>query len=100
MPPERAGKYFNVDNVRKDLTAEEYVKYATKKGQTAYEILTGLTQSQAYKAMDDTEKAEAVAAVYTYSNAVAKAAVSNYKPDGWVAKRRGWDGTHGCCGSP
>ena len=39
--PERAGKYFNVDNVRKDLTAEEYVKYATKKGQTAYEVVAG-----------------------------------------------------------
>lgn len=84
--PSRAAKYFKVSGERKDLTAEEYVKYATKKGQTAYELMEALTKTSAYKAMDDAEKVEAVEAVYTYANAVAKTAVSNYKPEGWVAK--------------
>lgn len=84
--PSRAAKYFNVGGARKDLTAEEYVKYATKKGQTSYSLLAKMTKTSAYKAMDDAEKAEAVAKVYEYANAVAKATVSNYKPDGWVAK--------------
>lgn len=84
--PSRAAKYINVDNERKDLTGEEYVKYATKKGQTAYDLMAGLTKSSAYKAMSDTEKVEAVKKVYEYANAVGKAAVSSYKPDGWVAK--------------
>lgn len=84
--PSRAAKYFNVDGERKDLTGEEYVKYATAKGQTAYDILSGLTANAAYQSMDDASKAEAVGKVYEYANAVAKTAVSDYKPEGWVAK--------------
>ena len=84
--PSRAAKYFTVDGKRKDLTAEEYVKYAQKKGQTAYTALTGLTQNSAYKAMDEVDKADAVSKVYEYANAVAKSSVSSFKPDGWVAK--------------
>ena len=84
--PSRAAKYFNVDGERKDLTAEEYVKYATKRGQTAYSMMEGLTKSKAYRALDNTDKVDAVSKVYEYANAVGKAAVSNFKPDGWVAK--------------
>ena len=36
--------------------------------------------------MDDASKAEAVGKVYEYANAVAKTAVSDYEPEGWVAK--------------
>lgn len=84
--PSRAAKYFNVDGERKDLAAEEYVKYAQKKGQTAYTALSGLTQNSTYKAMDDTDKADAVSKVYEYANAVAKSSVSDFTADGWVAK--------------
>ncbi|MBQ3557881.1 MAG: hypothetical protein IJA11_08830 [Oscillospiraceae bacterium] len=84
--PSRAAKYFNVDGERKDLTAQEYVKYATAKGQTAYKVLTALTGSQAYRKMSDAEKAEAVGLVYDYANATAKTKVSAYKPEGWIAK--------------
>lgn len=84
--PSRAAKYFNVDGERKDLTAQEYVKYAQVKGQTAYKVLTALTGSQAYRKMSDAEKAEAVGLVYDYANATAKTKVSAYKPEGWIAK--------------
>ena len=84
--PARAAKYFNVGGVRKDLTAEEYVKYATTQGQTAYSLLAELTAGSAYRAMDDAEKADAVGKCFEYAKAVAKASVSDYKPEGWVAK--------------
>lgn len=90
--PSRAAKYFNVYNKvteqseRKDLTAEEYVKYAQKKGQTSYSLLTGLTANSAYKGMDSADQVDAISKCYEYANAVAKASISSYKPDGWVAK--------------
>jgi hypothetical protein len=88
--PSRAAKYFTVDKERKDLTAEEYVKYATKKGQTAYTVLTGLIESTAYKAMSDGEKVDAISRVYDYANVAAKMEVSNYDPAGtsqaWAGK--------------
>ena len=84
--PSRAVLYVTVDGERKDLTAEEYVKYAQNKGQTAYNILTELTAGAAYQAATDDVKAEMVDLVYQYSNDTAKASVSSYKPDGWVAK--------------
>lgn len=83
--PSRAKKSFPVNKAEKNLTADEYVKFAQKKGQTAYTVLTSLTQSSAYKAMDDTDKADAISKVYSYADAVAKMSVSNYKPDGWIA---------------
>lgn len=84
--PDRAGKYFNVDKVRIDLTAEQYVKYATAKGQTAQKLMTALTKSSAYKAMSNADKVDAVSMVYEYANAVAKTKVSGYKLDGWAKK--------------
>lgn len=84
--PSRAVRYVTVDGERKDLTAEEYVKYAQNKGQTAYNILTELTAGASYQAATDDVKAEMVDLVYQYSNDTAKASVSSYKPDGWVAK--------------
>ena len=87
--PSRAAKYFTVDKERKDLTAEEYVKYATEKGQTAYQMLTSLVGSSAYQQLDDALKVEAIGKVYDYANVVAKMAVSEYEPtsaEKWVTK--------------
>ncbi len=83
--PERAGKYFTVDGKRKDLTAEEYVRYATLKGQKSYELVSALVQSKEYKALDDGEKVKAVDEAYSFADQKAKQAVSNYKPDAWVS---------------
>lgn len=84
--PSRAARYFTVDKERKDLTAEEYVKYATAKGEKAYDILTELTESKAYEAMDNPEKVDIISRVYTYANATAKTAVSDYEPALWISK--------------
>ena len=84
--PSRAAKYFTVDSERVDLTGEEYVKYATRKGQTAYDLTTKLTQSGQYKAMTNEQKVRAIEEVYDYANQTAKAAVSGYKVEAWVEK--------------
>ena len=87
--PSRADKSFPVDKEVKKLTGDEYVKYATVKGQTSYKLLTALTNSAAYKAMNDETKADVVSEVYAYANAVAKMEVSDYKPESsmkWVTK--------------
>lgn len=83
--PSRPKKYFNVDGERKDLTAEEYVEYATEKGQLSYDILTNLTGQKEYDKLPDAEKARAVELAFEYANAIAKTKVSDYEPDGWVA---------------
>ena len=82
--PERADKYFTVDGKRKDLTAEEYVKYATLKGTKSYELVSDLVKSKTYKSLSDEEKAEAVRKAYDYANQKAKKAIANYKPETWV----------------
>ena len=84
--PERADKYFTVDGKRKDLTAEEYVRYATLKGQKSYKLVSDLVKSKAYKKLSNEEKAKAVREVYDYANQKAKEAISKYKPEAWVAK--------------
>ena len=84
--PERPGRYIIVDGARKDLTGEEYVQYATQRGQTQYQLLEGLLDNPAYQGLSDEDKAEVVGDVYSYADAVSKAAVSDYQPDGWTAK--------------
>ena len=84
--PKRAAKYFTVDGERKDLTAEEYVTYATKKGQNAYKLLRDLTASKQYQKLSDAEKADAVKEVYDLANQTAKASISDYGPESWIQK--------------
>lgn len=86
--PQTAPKYFNVDKVRYDLSADEWVKYQTEKGQGAYEMLTRLVNSSAYRSLTDAQKAEAVADIYTYANEKAKSvAVPAYATTtSWIGK--------------
>ena len=84
--PQRAPKSFTVNKENKQLTGEEYVKYATKRGQTSYKIVSELTGLASYKSMSDGDKADAVAKAYEYANVVGKMSVSNYQTDGWAAK--------------
>ena len=84
--PERADKYFTVDGERKDLTADEYVRYATLKGEKSYKLVSDLVKSRAYQKLSDEEKVKAVKEVYDYANQKAKQAISNYKPETWVSE--------------
>lgn len=84
--PSRAGKYFELDGNRVDLTAEQYVTYATEKGRTSYNIVTDIVSDAEYEDLTDGDKARAIQLAYEYANAVAKTKVSEYQPEGWVAK--------------
>lgn len=70
--PSKAPKYLTVDGERRDLTAEEYVNYATLRGQTAYDMLTDLTGSSVYRKMSDKDKVKAVGEIYSYAADLAK----------------------------
>lgn len=87
--PQRAPKYFTVDGERKDLTAEEYVKYATEKGRASYAIVGGMTASDIYKGLEDAEKAACVKDAYTYANETARTEVGGKITDSWVEKAKG-----------
>lgn len=81
--PTTAQRYIEVDGERKDLTAEEYQKYARKLGTERYSLLQEAMQLPAYKGMSAQEKADYIADLYSYAGAVAKADVSSYQLDGW-----------------
>lgn len=59
------------------LTADEYVKYATTKGQTSYELAQGVINSAAYSSAADPEKAYMLKYVYSYADHIAKYEVNN-----------------------
>lgn len=84
--PSRANRYITVDGERKDLTKDEYLSYATEKGQESYKIASSMIGRPAYKSLSDEEKAKAISDAYSYADAVAKSNVSRYEPDGWVKK--------------
>ena len=76
--PDRASKTFKVkdaqgNSIDKNLTAKEYVKYATMRGTAAYEMMTEMTASQEYLNLPDDEKVEVISDIYSYANAYAKA---------------------------
>ena len=84
--PERPQKYITVDGERVDLTGEQYVEYATKRGQTQFKLLEELLDSSLYRSLGDEEKTQAVSSVYNYADMLGKAAVSDYQPEDWVAE--------------
>ena len=59
------------------LTAEEYVKYATVKGQTSYDLATKIINSSTYSRASDAEKACMLSYVYKYADHIAKYEVND-----------------------
>lgn len=51
--PATAPKYFTVDGERRNLTADEYVNYATIRGQTAHDLLPNLSKAQYERLFED-----------------------------------------------
>ena len=76
--PSRAPKSFTVAGEDIDLTAEQYVEYASFRGQRAYDLLSELTESRRYSGLDDKLKASAVKKCYSVANEEAKALVSEF----------------------
>ena len=82
--PKWVNKSFTVDGEMKNLTAEEYTKYATTTGQTRKSAVDALMKNSGYQKLSDENKVKAVQRAYEYANAKGKMAVSNYKPDGFA----------------
>ena len=75
-----------VEAVDFNLTAEQYVKYATYRGKASKRIAEALIKSPYYKKADGKTRREMFAAAYDVADAQAKMLVSDYRPDGWIAK--------------
>lgn len=84
--PDRPNRYITVNGERVDLSADQYVQYATERGQMQYDMLDKLIDRSAYQRLTDSEKAAVISDVYQYADAVTKAEISDYKPDSWIAK--------------
>ena len=70
--PSYASKSFTIDGETSDLTAEEYTQFAITQGQTSYNILTELFESELFDNLTDTEKVSLITSVYDYAKSVSK----------------------------
>ena len=77
--PTRAEKSFKVDKKTYNLSADEYVTYATAKGQYSRQYVEEAIGSSAYKSMSDADKAKLIGKLYEYASYKAKReTVSDY----------------------
>ena len=65
LPPVTVRKYFSNNGGSVYMAAEEYTQYKKTSGHYAYNALTKLINSSAYKNMTDAEKAKAVSGIYS-----------------------------------
>lgn len=70
--PTRADKSFSVDGETYNLSADEYVTYATAKGQYSRKYVESAINSAEYKSMSDGDKAKLIGNLYKYANYKAK----------------------------
>lgn len=84
--PDRPNRYITVNGERVDLSADQYVQYATERGQMQFDMLNSLIDRSAYQRLTDSEKAAVISDVYQYADAVTKAEISDYQPDSWISK--------------
>ena len=82
--PQRASQSERVEG--EYLSKEDYVTYAKTRGETSFQVVEDMLDSDAYRALSDEEKADAVKLAYQYAAAVGKMEVSEYRPDNWVKK--------------
>lgn len=71
-------KTITVNNVKYDLSADEYESINKEKGQTQYKLVGELLKNSAFKALSSDEQAEVVKDIYEYSTASAKEGIHNY----------------------
>lgn len=72
LTPARAEKVLTVDGEKILLTADEYVTYATAKGQNDYTFREHLIGRENYAALDDKTKAKAMEYAKEYADALAR----------------------------
>ena len=79
-------KSFSVNGKEYHMSADEYVKYSTIRGQTAYELLHDLMQTEDFYSGSDYYKYKSVENIWAYANAVAKKAINSDYSSGtkWI----------------
>ncbi len=76
--PKRAKTSFEVDGETVNLNADEYVQYATDKGQYSRQYLEEVMLNSMYQGLPSEGKAAVIANLYSFANAKAKSNVSDY----------------------
>lgn len=61
------------------MTADEYVKYATIKGQTSYDLVSEVIGGELYGSLSDEEKGELLNSLYEYAGHVAEEEITGGK---------------------
>lgn len=83
--PNRADKEITVaTGVKMLLTGDEYVRYATDRGQMSYEIGSDLLENDIFQSLTDQHKADVLDNAYSYADAIAKSNISAYQPETWI----------------
>lgn len=81
--PDRVSQSQKVDG--QYMTADQYVQYATTKGQTSYDIVSEMIGSDLYQNMTDEQKANAIKTAYQYAGHIAAEEVSpRHEADSYV----------------
>ncbi len=85
--PSKPQKYSEVNGIRKDYTAKEYTTATKLKGQTAYNSINDIINSNTYNSMTPQEKRGVIKDIYEYSNAITRDELDdNYEVENWVTK--------------
>lgn len=84
IPPaaEKSIKWSNSETKEKgeiNLTAEQYTKYSKRLGELCYNGVQDLIKSDAYKDLNDRERADAIAEIYDYAKNIAKNEITDGK---------------------
>lgn len=66
------------------LTGEQYVRYATERGQISFDIGSDLISNDVFKSLTPQQKADVLDDAYSYADAVAKSNISAHDPETWV----------------
>lgn len=77
IAPDRVSQSPKVDG--EYMNSEQYVEYATTKGQTSYDIVSDMIASDFYKGLTDEEKANVLSLAYTYAGHLAAEEITNGK---------------------
>lgn len=82
--PDRTAQSQKVDG--EYMSADQYVQYATTKGQTSYDVVTDMINSDIYQNMTDEEKANAIKKAYQYAGHIAAQEVNpDHESDSYVS---------------
>ena len=85
--PDRVSQSQKVDG--KYLSADQYVQYATTKGQTSYDIVSEMIDSDLYQGMTDEEKANAIKRAYQYAGHIAAEEINQeHESEAYVANAK------------